>query len=178
MYNWTWHRRVVWFQNLSPAHNTNLFALSPQIQLRTTNDGARRRQINNRNCSTWAIPWCFYKISRSFDGVSTSIIWKKYHPPELKHRPIFPLLFEGENNRLYPWSAVVILFNPEGMGIWEWVILFSEIFEGMGIGMGMGMGNSIFFWNRYRVGEVVCVKKSRFFLVFKSLENEHFFSRK
>jgi len=73
---------------------------------------------------------------------------------------------------------VVILFNPEGMGIWEWVILFSEIFEGMGIGMGMGMGNSIFFWNRYRVGEVVCVKKSRFFLVFKSLENEHFFFKK
>jgi len=30
--------------------------------------------------------------------------------------------------------------NPEGMGIGEWVILFSENFEGMG--MGMGMGNS------------------------------------
>jgi len=32
--------------------------------------------------------------------------------------------------------------NPEEMGIEEWVILFSEIFEGMGMGMGMGMGNS------------------------------------
>jgi len=34
---------------------------------------------------------------------------------------------------------VVIPLNPEGMGIGEWVILFSE---GMGMGMGMGMGNS------------------------------------
>ena len=32
--------------------------------------------------------------------------------------------------------------NPERMGIGEWVILFSENFEGMGMGMGMGMGNS------------------------------------
>jgi len=46
----------------------------------------------NRNCSTLAIPWCFYKISRAFDGFSTSIIWQKYQPPELKHRPIFLLL--------------------------------------------------------------------------------------
>ena len=37
---------------------------------------------------------------------------------------------------------MVIPFNPEGMGIGEWVILFSENFEGMGMGMGMGMGNS------------------------------------
>ena len=51
------------------------------------------RQISpNRNCSTLAIPWCFYKISRAFDGFSTSIIWQKYHPPELKHRPIFTLV--------------------------------------------------------------------------------------
>ena len=39
-------------------------------------------------------------------------------------------------------SAVVIPFNPEGMGIGERVILSSENFEGMGMGMGMGMGNS------------------------------------
>jgi len=39
-------------------------------------------------------------------------------------------------------AAVVIPLNPEGMGIWECVILFSEKFEGMGMGMGMGMGNS------------------------------------
>jgi len=52
------------------------------------------RQISpNRNCSTLAIPWCFYKISRAFDGFSTSIIWQKYHPPELKHRPIFRLVW-------------------------------------------------------------------------------------
>ena len=37
---------------------------------------------------------------------------------------------------------MVIPLNPEGMGIGEWVILFSENFEGMGMGMGMGMGNS------------------------------------
>ena len=36
------------------------------------------RQISpNRNCSRLAIPWCFYKISRAFDGFSTSIIWDK-----------------------------------------------------------------------------------------------------
>ena len=67
---------------------------------------------------------------------------------------------------------MVIPLNPEGIGIGEWVILFSENFEGMGMGMGMGMGNykknfarkrKFFFWNRLRVGEVVCVKKSRFF---------------
>jgi len=34
--------------------------------------------------------------------------------------------------------VVVIPLNPEGMGIGDWVILFSENFEGM----GMGMGNS------------------------------------
>jgi len=51
------------------------------------------RQISpKRNCSTLAIPWCFYKISRAFDGFSTSIIWQKYHHPELKHRPIFRLV--------------------------------------------------------------------------------------
>jgi len=56
------------------------------------------RQISpNRNCSTLAIPWCFYKMSRAFDGISTSIIWQKYHPPELKHRPIFPLLPKYRN---------------------------------------------------------------------------------
>jgi len=40
--------------------------------------------------------------------------------------------------------AVVMPLNPEGMGIrvGEWVILFSENFEGMGMRMGMGMGNS------------------------------------
>ena len=38
--------------------------------------------------------------------------------------------------------AVVIPLNSEGMGIGEWIILFSENFEGMGMGMGMGMGNS------------------------------------
>ena len=37
---------------------------------------------------------------------------------------------------------MVISLNPEGMGIGEWVILFSENFEGMGMRMGMGMGNS------------------------------------
>jgi len=37
---------------------------------------------------------------------------------------------------------VVIPLNPEGMGIGEWVILFSENFQGIGMGMGMGMGNS------------------------------------
>jgi len=35
-------------------------------------------------------------------------------------------------------TAVVIPLHPEGMGIGEWVILFSENFEGM----GMGIGNS------------------------------------
>jgi len=56
-------------------------------------DMLNNRQIPlNRNCSTLAIPWCFYKISRTFDGFSTSIIWQKYHPPELKQVPIFPLL--------------------------------------------------------------------------------------
>jgi len=51
------------------------------------------RQISpKRNCSTLAIPWCFCRISRAFDGISTSIIWQKYHPPELKHRPIFLLV--------------------------------------------------------------------------------------
>jgi len=45
-------------------------------------------------------------------------------------------------DRGYMWPAVVIPLNPEGMGIGEWVILFSENFEGMGMGMGMGMGNS------------------------------------
>jgi len=38
--------------------------------------------------------------------------------------------------------AVVIPLNPEGMGIEEWVILFSENFEGLGMGMGTGMDNS------------------------------------
>jgi len=38
-----------------------------------------------------------------------------------------------------PWliAAVVIPLNPEGMGIEEWVILFSENFEGMDMGIGM-----------------------------------------
>ena len=39
-----------------------------------------------------------------------------------------------------PSAAVVIPLDPEGMGIGEWVILFSENFEGMGMGMGMGYG--------------------------------------
>ena len=56
-------------------------------------DMLNNRQISpKRNCSTLAIPWCFYKISRAFDGFSTSIIWQIYHPPELKHRPIFLLV--------------------------------------------------------------------------------------
>ena len=33
-------------------------------------------------------------------------------------------------------TAMVIPLNPEGMGIGEWLILFSENFEGMGTGMG------------------------------------------
>jgi len=45
---------------------------------------------------------------------------------------------------------VVIPLNPEGMGIGEWVILFSENFEGMGMGMGMGMGN----WKTLRVSAI------------------------
>jgi len=77
-------------------------------------------------------------------------------------------------------------FKPEGMGIGERVILFSENFEGMGMGMGMGMGNSkklsrkrnFFFWNRYRVGEVVCVKKLRFFGCSSLSKISIFFSRK
>jgi len=36
--NWTWNRRVVWFSHLSSTRNTYLSALSPQIQIRTTND--------------------------------------------------------------------------------------------------------------------------------------------
>jgi len=32
-----------------------------------------------------------------------------------------------------PRAAVVIPFNPEGMGIGEWVILFSENFDGIGM---------------------------------------------
>ena len=39
-------------------------------------------------------------------------------------------------------KGVVIPLNPEGMGIGEWVILFSGNFEGMGMEMGIGMGNS------------------------------------
>jgi len=50
--------------------------------------------------------------------------------PEVIHRPRSDL----------PVSEMVIPLNPEGMGIGEWVILFSENFEGMA--MGMGMGNS------------------------------------
>jgi len=38
-------------------------------------DMLNNRQISpNRNCLTLGIPWCFYKISRSFHGISTSII--------------------------------------------------------------------------------------------------------
>jgi len=37
---------------------------------------------------------------------------------------------------------MVISLHPEGMGSGEWVILFSENFEGMGMGREMGMGNS------------------------------------
>jgi len=46
----------------------------------------------------------------------------------------------------FTWTAVVIPLDPEGMGIGEWVILFSENIEGMGMememGIGMGLGNS------------------------------------
>ena len=56
------------------------------------------RQISTkRNFSILAIPWCFYKISRAFYGFSTSTIWQKYHPPALKHRPIFPLVYIYES---------------------------------------------------------------------------------
>ena len=34
------------------------------------------------------------------------------------------------------YTAMFIFLNPEGMGIGEWLILFSENFEGMGRGMG------------------------------------------
>jgi len=61
-----------------------------------------RQILPNRNCSTLAIPWCFYKISRAFDGISTSIIWQKYHPPELKHRPIFPLVYVKRSSVIFP----------------------------------------------------------------------------
>jgi len=50
--------------------------------------------------------------------------------------------------------AVVIPLNPQGMGMGEWAILFSENFEGMGIRMGMGQFeknlrvSANFFWNR------------------------------
>jgi len=70
--------------------------------------------LNNRqispscNCSTLAIPWCFYKISRAFDGISTSIIWQKYHPPELKHRPIF-LLLSVFDKKLYSQHRLAFL---------------------------------------------------------------------
>ena len=47
---------------------------------------------------TLAIPWCCYKTSRAFDGFLTSIIWQKYHPLELKHQPIFPLVLEPNTN--------------------------------------------------------------------------------
>ena len=48
-----------------------------------------------------------------------------------------------EKNLLdYLFGGFRSTLNPEGMGIGEWVILFSENFEGMGMGMGMGMGNS------------------------------------
>jgi len=72
-------------------------------------DMLNNRQISpNRNCSTLAIPWCFYKISRAFDGISTSIIWQKYHPPELKHRPIFPLVLYNPTKVPIPRSLVPI----------------------------------------------------------------------
>jgi len=32
-------------------------------------DMLNNRHSHNRNCSTLAIPWCFYKISRAFDGI-------------------------------------------------------------------------------------------------------------
>jgi len=74
---------------------------------------------------------------------------------------------------------MVIPFNPEGRGIGELLILFSENFEGMGrewgIRKNVARARKFFLWNRYRVGEAVCVKKSRFFWVFKSLQNERFF---
>ena len=61
-------------------------------------DMLNNRQISpKRNCSTLAIPWCFYKILRAFDGFSTSITLQKYHPPELKHRPIFPLAITAKS---------------------------------------------------------------------------------
>ena len=45
---------------------------------------------------------------------------------------------------------MVIPLNPEGMGIGEWVILFSENFEGMGMGYGQFEQslrvNAIFFF--------------------------------
>jgi len=56
----------------------------------------------------------------------------------------FPTLFVKRYKKRvrFIFPAVVIPFNPEGMGIGEWVVLFSENFEGMGMGMGMGIGNS------------------------------------
>jgi len=72
------------------------------------------RQIwPKRNCSTLAIPWCFYRILRAFDGISTSIIWQKYHPPELKHRLIF-LLLSSANWRRSTSPILFVRFTQPG----------------------------------------------------------------
>ena len=52
---------------------------------------------------------------------------------------VLNLFFTTENHSNQTLTAVVIPLNSEGMGIGEWVIVFSENFEGMGMGMGMGM---------------------------------------
>jgi len=46
----------------------------------------------------------------------------------------------------------------------------------MGMGMGMGFEKTLRVSANFFFG--IAVKKSRFFQVFKSLENEHFFLRK
>jgi len=103
------------------------------------------RQISpNRNCSTLAIPWCFHKISRTFDGISTSIIWQKYHPPHLKHRHIFPLLHHSHNNS----DRVMRMGGDTGIFLWR-----RKKIE-----------------KRYHFGEVVRVTKSRDFCVFHNLK--------
>jgi hypothetical protein len=76
-----------------------------------------RQILPNRNCSTLAIPWCFYKISRAFDGFSTSIIWQKDHPPQLKHRPIFPLVTVTNVTFCHIWSHFITFCHISGKDV-------------------------------------------------------------
>jgi len=62
---------------------------------------------------------------------------------------------------------MVIPLNPEGMGIGEWVIPFSENFEGMGMRMEMGNSNKLFFLESLASGRGSLRQKITIFLGFQ-----------